>query len=259
MVMDEPKLAVDDGDSILLSSSFHPDIPVLNIMEASMQDDSFQQQNMNQPDMKLQTDLVESDTSSTIPLPTNSRRFTKSDNYLYPKQQVDSNLFLSGNRERSSSMKRLRKSLMSHLSFSKVPKDGFALHRKTELTEPLLYSHSQLKKEDEKRLQSEIYSASEESYTRPEERGRGSYVVLKVKDPGPVGFLNEVYVKKLEDNFRLNHMFGSLAVDVDEGMRNRICQGQVRLFCFLLLVYFLFVYLFVFIVFYPSLHPHVFL
>jgi hypothetical protein len=71
-------------------------------------------------------------------------------------------------------------------------------------------------------------TAAEERYIKPRERGRGSFVVVKIKPPGPAEFLDKDYVKKMEENFRVNHLFGSLTVDVEEGMRNIIQQGQVR-------------------------------
>ncbi len=52
-------------------------------------------------------------------------------------------------------------------------------------------------------------------------------VIVKVKDPGPDGFLGDSYVRKLEENFRANHLFGRTTEDVDEGMVDVVKGAQV--------------------------------
>ena len=186
----------------------------------------------------IQVDIVDSDphsqTTSSIGVPHISRegsgsgdskheeRFVQSDNfYLKPVDNENSD-----NLSRSPSLRRLRESLRARFSFKKGDsKRQASSPHKNILTVPLLQSPVRTKRSES---HSSTSFVPEEYHVQPKEGGRGNFVVIKIKEPGPNGFLDESYVKKLEENFRLNHMFGSLAVDVEEGMKNIIKQGQVR-------------------------------
>ena len=158
--------------------------------------------------------------------PGNSQnRFAKSENFTV----VDSPHPLDSGR--SPSLRRLRNSLRARLSFSnrkpaRARKKSSPAHYRNTLHVPLFQEEGEEGVEGKPR--SRTSAAAEDRHMRPKERGRGSFVVVSIRDPSPEDFVGEDYVKKLEENLRLNHLFGSLTVEVDEAMRNIIRQGQVR-------------------------------
>ena len=60
---------------------------------------------------------------------------------------------------------------------------------------------------------------------------RRDTVTVTIQDPGPEGFLYDRHVRKLEENFRANHLFGRRSVDLDEGMSEVVKQAQVCTVC----------------------------
>ena len=120
----------------------------------------------------------------------------------------------------------MRNSLRAHLKRQTPGAKSTPAHYRTTLTVPSAQERHR-PVDRPKKLRSRT-SAAEERYIKPRERGRGSFVLVKIKEPGPEGFLEEKYVRKLEENFRVNHLFGSLTVEVEEGMRTIVKQGQVR-------------------------------
>lgn len=150
-------------------------------------------------------------------------RFTKSDNFGSP---------LDDNDESPASLRRLRNSLRARLSFSKKQKNSkqsSPAPHSTFLGVPALHPRGEGPgNASSSKLRSKS-STAEERYVKSRERGRGSFVLVKIKEPGPEDFLGGGYMRKLEENFRINHLFGSLTVDVEEGMRGIIRRGQMYL------------------------------
>lgn len=152
---------------------------------------------------------------------------TKSEN-ISANTQEDATQLLDS--RKSPSLRNLKSSLRSRLSFGRnqsTKKRSDTSYENT-LTIPLLGPEQERRSREDRSKVRVHTGTSEEHYVKSRERGRGSFVVVKIKSPGPEDFLDNPYVRKLEENFRLNHMFGSLTVDVGDGMRNIIRQGQVR-------------------------------
>lgn len=123
----------------------------------------------------------------------------------------------------SPTLSRLRKNLKSRLSLTRSKKMAVPSNTNTTAT-----STCDVRQEGGKwrsRSSAEDYSGVQQSGGG----GRGGFVLTRLREPEPEGFLEEGYVKRLEENFRINHLFGSLTVDVEEGMRNIIRQGQMYL------------------------------
>ena len=154
-------------------------------------------------------------------------RFAKSENLsLFPPEgELD--------KSRSPSLRRLRDGLFSHFTFKRrhSSKKG---HKKGDLSQrSTLMVPFLAESERGEDVRSKVRSKTSGSLDFPEhaERGRsetkGSFVMVMLETPGPGGFLDRGFLRKLEENFRLNHMFGSLTVEVEESMENIVRQGQV--------------------------------
>ena len=151
------------------------------------------------------------------------RRFVKSDDFQMthgsPKTQ-------------SHALKRWTERIRLRLSTGILKKktEGFEVHCSSgTLKSPLLTSCEQERDMDGREsLMSKDRSASDRDYCEGVSgRMRECCVMVKVKDPGPQGFLQDNYVKKLKENFCSNHLFGSLSVDVDDGMVSAVKHAQV--------------------------------
>lgn len=149
-------------------------------------------------------------------------RLDKYDNLLVQSQENSTPL---EDGSASPVLRRLRNSLKRGFR-RQASKKSSPAHYRTTLAIPELPSQDRPGREGRSKVRSR--TAAEERYIKPRERGRGSFVVVKIKEPGPEEFLGGRYVRKIEENFRINHLFGSLTVDVEEGMANIIRQGQVR-------------------------------
>ncbi len=139
--------------------------------------------------------------------------FSKSDNFLTRPDDYDDDSSRLLDRGRSPSLRKLRTTLMSHLGFgsrrhsSAANKKPVPTPKKSSLTVPAV-QHSERRKARSKTSG----EALEGSFSRQRGReGMGSFVMVMKQDPEPEAgvFLEVEYVKKLEENFRLNHMFGS--------------------------------------------------
>ena len=174
-------------------------------------------------------------------------RFVKSDLHEPVNRSHRQKKYLTaeGHQTRSPSLRRWTENIRSRLSSgrnrkknSKKLKDGWEELRGSDSSDSSLVTPYQLKKsssqeeEDETlRSRSAVVSSGHHRVFQPV-RGsdrlvKASYVTVKIKDPGPEGFLRDDYVEKLEENFRVNHLFGRLSVDVDEGMVGIVRQAQV--------------------------------
>lgn len=168
----------------------------------------------------VQSDIIGETDTSVMEL---GRRFIKSDNFQTSRD---------GPKTQNPSLKRWTENIRLRLSSGRMK-------RKSKRFEPVvaggtfklpLLPHEQGGNGEER---GEMRSRAMSVPGKDRDEGargtmKGSYVVVKIKDPGPLGFLSDNYVKKLEDNFRLNHMFGSLSGDVNEGMVEAVRQAQVH-------------------------------
>lgn len=198
--------------------------PLVNIIETTTSDDERDRlvwANAGNRDVTVST---QSDVGPESVGHIFDERIAKSDNFS--ESQASTTKFLDVTNKSPSLPRKIRTSLRSRFSFDRKRSRS---HQTTTaaLTVPLLHPQREARKEERSKVRSRTSGPFEERYVKPRERGRGSFVIVKIKDPGPVGFLGQEYVKKLEENFRLNHLFGSLAVDVEEKMKNMIRQGQV--------------------------------
>ncbi len=137
---------------------------------------------------------------------------------------------------KSPTLRGIRERLRSRLSsLNRKPQRSESSRGKASLTLPLLKPSPILGR---KSVKSEVLvtnestsgtttTTTEERY-RPREGGRGSFVLIQVQDPGPDRFMDQAHLRRLEDNFRLNHLFGNSTIEVKDSMRNITKQGKVR-------------------------------
>lgn len=153
-----------------------------------------------------------------------NERLAKSENLSVfspedPSEQLD--------RSRSPS---LRKLMLSRFSFKRRQssrKHADPSSNRNTLMVPFLQTQPADRQESGSKVRSKTSAALEERFVKPKEKGRGSFVVVRIKSPGPEDFLDRAFLKRLEENFRLNHMFGSLTVDLEESVDSIVRQGQV--------------------------------
>lgn len=174
--------------------------------------------------------------SASDPAANSEERFTKSENFAALREGGVADQRGGGGGNWSPTLWRLRNSLRSRLSLTrrrdptaKTSQRVNTSSRNT-LTVPLLAPRqwSEEGVDGERNGEPKTAPRLEERFVRQRERGRGSFVVVRIKSPGPEGLLEEDYLKRLEENYRLNHTFGSLSVDLEESMCGLIRQGQVR-------------------------------
>ena len=150
--------------------------------------------------------------------------FRKSDNFQITRD--DKKLLPHPQEIRGPALKRWTESIRLRLTPGRQQKRARGGDRQNVKVPPLTSCQPKMKNDEEwERLWGKVTSPGMDNFEGLRRRVGGSFVVVKIKDPSPLGFLSDKYVKKLEEHFCLNHIFGS--VSIDEGIVETVRLAQV--------------------------------